>query len=97
MTAITAAVKGRELVAWHDWWIWGIAAVILAGLEMVVSVRVFLALAVGAGTVAWLLMIGGPLGNALAGSLVSTLMVFVAVSLVVRVLVRRRQRAGGGE
>ncbi|WP_284263445.1 NfeD family protein [Roseicyclus amphidinii] len=67
---------------WAAWWVWGVAAVMLAIAEVLVPGFVLLGFAVGAGVVALLLLVGGPLAVWLGGSLPVLLLVFAVVSLV---------------
>ncbi|MCT4682356.1 MAG: hypothetical protein N4A39_01350 [Roseicyclus sp.] len=74
---------------WAAWWIWGVAAVLLAIAEVLVPGFVLLGFAVGAGVVALLLLVGGPLAVWLGGSLPVLLLVFAVVSLVAWLGLRR--------
>ncbi len=71
---------------WSIWWVWIIAALLLATLEVVAPAQIFLGFAVGAlgvGLALW----GGVLG--LANSLPLTVLVFAILSLVAWIAVRR--------
>ena len=74
---------------WAAWWVWGVAAVLLAIAEVLVPGFVLLGFAVGAGVVALLLLVGGPLAVWLGGSLPVLLLVFAVVSLVAWLGLRR--------
>ncbi|MBF9057611.1 hypothetical protein HKCCSP123_00305 [Rhodobacterales bacterium HKCCSP123] len=74
---------------WADWWVWGVAGVVLAIGEVLIPGFVLLGFAVGAGVVALLLLIGGPLALWLGGSLPVLLLVFAVVSLVSWLALRR--------
>ncbi|MHA7887625.1 NfeD family protein [Roseicyclus sp.] len=74
---------------WAAWWVWGVAAVVLAIAEVLVPGFVLLGFAVGAGVVALLLLVGGPLAVWLGGSLPVLLLVFAVVSLVAWLGLRR--------
>ena len=71
---------------WSIWWVWIIAALLLATLEVVAPSQIFLGFAIGAlgvGLALW----GGVLG--LAKSLPLTALVFAILSLVAWIAVRR--------
>lgn len=68
-----------------DWWIWGVAAVILAVGEVLLPSFVLLGFAIGAGVVALLLLIGVPL----AANVAVLFLVFAIISLVSWILLRR--------
>ncbi len=74
---------------WADWWVWGVAAVVLAIGEVLIPGFVLLGFAVGAGVVALVLLVGGPLAVWLGGSLPILLLVFAVVSLVSWLALRR--------
>lgn len=74
---------------WSLWWVWGIAALALATVEVLAPAYIFLGFALGASVVALLFLVGGPLGGALAGSLPLTLLVFAILSLVAWIALRR--------
>jgi len=71
---------------WAIWWVWIIAALLLATLEVVAPAQIFLGFAVGAlgvGLALW----GGLLG--LASSLPLTVLVFAVLSLAAWIAIRR--------
>lgn len=71
---------------WAIWWVWIIAALLLATLEVVAPAQIFLGFAIGAlgvGLTLW----GGLLG--LANSLPLTVLVFAILSLLAWIAVRR--------
>ncbi len=71
---------------WSVWWVWIIAALVLATLEVVAPAQIFLGFAIealGVGLALW----GGILG--LANSLPLTALVFAILSLVAWIAVRR--------
>ena len=74
---------------WADWWVWGVAAIVLATGEVLIPGFVLLGFAVGAGVVALVLLVGGPLAVWLGGSLPILLLVFAVVSLVSWLALRR--------
>lgn len=74
---------------WADWWVWGVAAIVLAIGEVLIPGFVLLGFAVGAGVVALVLLVGGPLAVWLGGSLPVLLLVFAVVSLVSWLALRR--------
>lgn len=67
-------------------WVWASAAVVLAGLEMVLPGFLLLGFAVGAGGVAGLLALGA---SWMTGSVAVTLLVFAVISLVAWIAMRR--------
>jgi membrane protein implicated in regulation of membrane protease activity len=67
---------------WGDWWVWGVAAIALAVGEVLLPSFVLLGFAVGAGVIALLLLVGGPLAAWLGGSVPVLLLAFALVSLV---------------
>jgi membrane protein implicated in regulation of membrane protease activity len=74
---------------WAAWWIWGAAAVVLAVGEVLIPGFVLLGFAIGAGLVALILLVGGPLAVWLGGSVPVLLLVFAVVSLVSWLALRR--------
>ena len=73
---------------WQAWWLWAIGAVVLGVLEILAPTQILLGFAVGAGVVAALLLVGGPLGAWAAGSLPLLLVIFSGVSLVAWLVLR---------
>lgn len=69
-------------------WIWLIAAVLLAALEVLLPGYVLLGFAIGAATVGLLLLVGGPLAW-LAGSLPMLVLIFGLVSVAAWLALRR--------
>jgi membrane protein implicated in regulation of membrane protease activity len=76
-------------VIWSDWWLWGAAALVLGCLEMLLPGFILLGFAIGAGVVALLLLVGGPVAVGLSGSLPLTLVVFAVLSLLGWMALRR--------
>ncbi len=74
---------------WAEWWVWAVAAILLAVGEVVLPSFVLLGFAIGAGAIAAVLLVGGPLAIWLAGSLPVLLLVFAVVSLVSWLALRR--------
>jgi membrane protein implicated in regulation of membrane protease activity len=74
---------------WSEWWVWGVAAVVLAVGEVLLPSFVLLGFAIGAGAVALLLLVGGPLAVWLGGSLPVLFLVFAVVSLIAWLALRR--------
>jgi membrane protein implicated in regulation of membrane protease activity len=74
---------------WGEWWVWGVAAVALAVGEVLLPSFVLLGFAIGAGIVALVLLVGGPLAVWLAGSLPILLLVFAVISLASWLALRR--------
>ncbi len=71
---------------WAIWWVWIIAALALATLEVVAPAQIFLGFAVGALGVGAGLLVGVP---GLATSLPLTSLVFAVLSLIAWIGVRR--------
>lgn len=67
---------------WDQWWVWAVAAILLAVGEVILPSFVLLGFAIGAGVVALVLLVGGPLAIWLGGSLPLLLLVFAVISLV---------------
>lgn len=67
---------------WSAWWVWGVAAIVLAVGEVLLPSFVLLGFAIGAAAVALILLVGGPLAAWLTGSLPVLLLVFAVVSLI---------------
>ena len=70
---------------WSQWWVWGVAAVALAVGEVLLPSYVLLGFGIGAGIIAFLLLIGIPL----AASLPIMIVIFGVSSLVAWILLRR--------
>jgi membrane protein implicated in regulation of membrane protease activity len=66
---------------WDQWWIWAVAALVLAAGEVLLPSFVLLGFAIGAGIVGLILLVGGPLAAWLSGSLPLLLLVFAVISL----------------
>ena len=74
---------------WADWWVWGVAAIALAVGEVLLPTFVLLGFAIGAGAVALMLLVGGPLALWLGGSLPVLLLVYAVLSLLAWLALRR--------
>ena len=74
---------------WAAWWVWGAAALVLAVGEVLLPAFVLLGFAIGAGVVAVILLVGGPVAVWLSGSLPMLLLVFAVISLVSWLALRR--------
>jgi membrane protein implicated in regulation of membrane protease activity len=74
---------------WAEWWVWGVAAIALAVGEVILPSFVLLGFAIGAGAIALLLLVGGPLAVWLGGSLPLLLLVFAVISLISWLALRR--------
>lgn len=74
---------------WGEWWVWGVAAIALAVGEVILPSFVLLGFAIGAGAIALILLVGGPLAVWLGGSLPVLLLVFAVISLVSWLALRR--------
>jgi membrane protein implicated in regulation of membrane protease activity len=72
-----------------EWWVWATAALVLAVAEVILPGFVLLGFAIGAGVVALVLLVGGPLAVWLAGSVPVLLLVFAIVSLLAWLGLRR--------
>jgi membrane protein implicated in regulation of membrane protease activity len=67
---------------WAEWWVWAVAAILLAVGEVILPSFVLLGFAIGAGAIALILLVGGPLAVWLGASVPMLLLVFALVSLV---------------
>jgi membrane protein implicated in regulation of membrane protease activity len=72
------------MALWQEWWVWAVAGVVLAILEVVIPGFILLGFAFGAGLTGLLLWVG-----VLGGSLSVMLLVFAVGSLVAWALLRR--------
>lgn len=72
-----------------EWWVWGAAAVVLAIGEVLLPTYVLLGFAVGAGGVALLLLVGGPIALWLGGSVPALFLIFAVLSLISWIFLRR--------
>lgn len=73
------------MILWNEWWVWGVAALVLAVGEVLIPSWVLLGFAIGAGVIALLLAIGLPI----AGNAYILLLIFAVVSLVAWLVLRR--------
>ncbi len=70
-------------MGWFDaWWIWMVAGLVLAILEVVAPAFVFLGFAIGAVLTGALIWLGGGPAGWMAGSMVNHLLLFAVLSLV---------------
>jgi membrane protein implicated in regulation of membrane protease activity len=69
---------------WSLWWVWVVAAFLIAGLEVLAPGYIFLGFAIGAGLTGGLLALG-----LFAGSLPKLLVLFAALSVIAWLLLRR--------
>ena len=76
-----------------EWWVWAIAAVVLAILEVMAPASLLLGLAIGAGVVSLLLLVGGP--AVVGGSIAIALLIFAVLSLVSWFVLRKLLRRTG--
>lgn len=74
---------------WAIWWAWMAGALVLVILEIFAPGFILLGFAIGAAIVGLLLLVGGPLGAFLAGSLPLTAVVFAIFSLLGWLFLRR--------
>lgn len=72
---------------WTIWWIWGIAAMIFAIIEVALPGYIFMGFAIGAGVTGLLMLIG--LGSVVGGTLGTAMLTFAVLSLVAWLVVRR--------
>ncbi|MEM1274329.1 MAG: hypothetical protein AAGF88_10960 [Pseudomonadota bacterium] len=80
-------------MSWTDWWVWGVAALVLAVGEVLLPSWVLLGFAIGAGVIAFLLVIGLPI----AGNLYVLLLIFAVVSLAAWLFLRRAMGVQRGQ
>lgn len=66
---------------WTEWWVWGVAGILLAIGEVLLPAQVLLGFAVGAGAVSLALFVGGPIAVWLGSSLPLLLLCFSVCSL----------------
>lgn len=71
---------------WSEWWVWAVAALILAVGEVLLPSQILLGFAIGAGVVSLLLLIAGGL---LGGSVPALALIFAVVSLISWLVLRR--------
>ncbi|WP_068118385.1 NfeD family protein [Tropicimonas marinistellae] len=81
---------------WSTWWVWMVAGLALAILEVLAPGWIFLGFAIGAAATGGLLWIGGPLSFAIEGSMPLTLLVFAVASLVAWLVLRKVFGLRGG-
>lgn len=74
---------------WSPWWVWVVAGLGLAILEVLAPGWIFLGFAIGAGLTGGLLWLGGPAFGGLEGSLPLTLLSFALLSLVAWLVLRK--------
>jgi inner membrane protein len=74
---------------WGLWWVWLSGAVLLGLIEIVVPGYVFLGFALGAAITGIVLLVGGPVAGALAGSVPALALFFAVVSLLAWLGLRR--------
>lgn len=81
---------------WSTWWAWMVLGLVLGIFEMMVSGWVFLGFALGAVVTGLLLLVGGPLAAAMAGSVPLLVLIFALLSLAAWLLLRRLLGPRGG-
>ena len=74
---------------WGLWWVWLSGAVVLGLIEIVVPGYVFLGFALGAAITGIVLLVGGPVAGALAGSVPALALFFAVVSMLAWLGLRR--------
>jgi|APFEC2959095136_1045048.scaffolds.fasta_scaffold00103_56 membrane protein implicated in regulation of membrane protease activity len=74
---------------WQMWWVWGVAALALAILEVLAPGYLFLGFAIGAAATGILLLAGGPFAAWLGASLPLLLLFFALCSLASWIALRR--------
>ncbi|MEM1341736.1 MAG: hypothetical protein AAF825_12395 [Pseudomonadota bacterium] len=72
-------------MSFGDWWLWGVAAVILAVGEVLLPSFILLGFAIGAGVIGFLLLIGVPL----AANVPLMFLIFAVISLIAWIGLRR--------
>ena len=74
---------------WFEWWAWGAAAIVLAIGEVLLPSFVLLGFDIGAGLIALVLLVGGPLAVMIAGTVPAILLTFAVMSLIAWLALRR--------
>jgi membrane protein implicated in regulation of membrane protease activity len=74
---------------WQMWWVWGVAALALAILEVLAPGYLFLGFAIGAAATGVLLLAGGPFAAWLGASLPLLILCFAVCSLASWIALRR--------
>jgi len=74
---------------WFEWWAWGAAAIVLAIGEVLLPSFVLLGFGIGAGLIALVLLVGGPLAVMIAGTVPAILLTFAVMSLIAWLALRR--------
>ena len=74
---------------WFEWWAWGAAAIVLAIGEVLLPSFVLLGFGIGAGLIALVLLVGGPLAVMIAGTVPAMLLTFAVMSLIAWLALRR--------
>ena len=74
---------------WYEWWVWGAAAIVLAIGEVLLPSFVLLGFGIGAGLIALVLLVGGPLAVMIAGTVPAMLLTFAVMSLIAWLALRR--------
>ncbi|PRY21739.1 hypothetical protein CLV78_1088 [Aliiruegeria haliotis] len=74
---------------WTEWWVWLVAGLVLAILEVLVPAWIFLGFAIGAVLTGGAVWVGGPLEATLEGSLPVTLLAFAVLSLLAWLALRK--------
>ena len=82
---------------WAEWWIWVVAALALAILEMLAPAYVFLGFAIGAAAMGVMVLVGGPVAGLVAGSLPLALLVFALISAAAWIALRSALGSPRGE
>lgn len=74
---------------WAEWWVWGAAAILLAIGEVILPSFVLLGFGIGAGVIAALLFLGGPVAAFVSGSIPVLVLSYAVMSLIAWLLLRR--------
>ena len=74
---------------WFEWWAWGAAAIVLAIGEVLLPSFVLLGFGIGAGLIALVLLVGGPLAVMIAGTVPAIFLTFAVMSLIAWLALRR--------
>jgi membrane protein implicated in regulation of membrane protease activity len=71
------------------WWVWAVAAALLAAIEVLAPGWVFLGFALGAAALSLTLLVGGPLAGVVVASTPLALLAFAGLSLAGWAALRR--------
>lgn len=74
---------------WQFWWVWAVAGLVLAILEVVLPGYFLLGFGIGAVTTGLMLLVGGPFAAWIGGSLPLLVLFFAVASLIAWLALRR--------